>query len=435
MYMDAIQAVVDYIEANLKTDISTDELAAIASYSKYHFYSVFGAVIGMPVAGYILHRRLKHALCEIAGGRTAAEVMLEYGFDTYAGFYKAFVREYGCSPKKYVAIYGSGAAKSQKLEVTPMHQIANMDVLKNIDRKKILSNWDVDVEAAERSGSHFMLMGYNEEEAISNLLKRLTISKALKERGFSSGLPLQAKNGEYYVRDKEIVFTLTDENANPTTLNKIDINSPNYPEIAAECGRSIGNLHSVLLDLEDELICDDMDMYRRMADWALPEVRKINQQWSMGLADSFFEEWLTEFAKLHPQLPRQIIHRDPNPQKVVVDDTEFSYFMFSELLERNVRLFDPCYCATGVLSELPDLGQFDKWLEIASAILGGYDEVAHLTEAEKRSVYYVMTGISMIFIAWGADFNDKNMKQLNKRNRDILGLLVANKDKIETLLK
>jgi crossover junction endodeoxyribonuclease RuvC len=32
-------------------------------------------------------------------------VVLEYGFDTYAGFYRAFVKMYGCSPKKYLSIY------------------------------------------------------------------------------------------------------------------------------------------------------------------------------------------------------------------------------------------------------------------------------------------------------------------------------------------
>ena len=30
------------------------------------------------------------------------ETALEYGFDTYAGFYMAFCREYGCSPAVYL---------------------------------------------------------------------------------------------------------------------------------------------------------------------------------------------------------------------------------------------------------------------------------------------------------------------------------------------
>jgi len=60
---------------------------------------------GSSIAEYILKCRLDHALAEIACSRKAIDVVLEYGFDTYAGFYKAFVKMYGCSPKKYLSIY------------------------------------------------------------------------------------------------------------------------------------------------------------------------------------------------------------------------------------------------------------------------------------------------------------------------------------------
>jgi len=46
--------------------------------------------------------RLDAALQEMAMGAKAVDVAFDYGFDTYAGFYKAFVRMYGISPKKYL---------------------------------------------------------------------------------------------------------------------------------------------------------------------------------------------------------------------------------------------------------------------------------------------------------------------------------------------
>jgi len=104
-YPEIIKASLEYIERNLKTDITIEELARTAHYSAYHFCRVFSSVMGSSVGHYILKRRLDHALAEIAGGRKAVDVVLDYGFDTYAGFYKAFVRMYGCSPKKYLAIY------------------------------------------------------------------------------------------------------------------------------------------------------------------------------------------------------------------------------------------------------------------------------------------------------------------------------------------
>ena len=102
---DFIETSLDYIEQNLKTDITADELAEMANYSAGHFNRLFVHATDSTIACYILKRRLDHALAEIATGRKAIGVVLEYGFDTYAGFYKAIVKMYGCSPKKYLSIY------------------------------------------------------------------------------------------------------------------------------------------------------------------------------------------------------------------------------------------------------------------------------------------------------------------------------------------
>lgn len=40
---------------------------------------------------------LDHVLAEIANGRKAMDVVHEYGFDTYAGFYKTFIKMCGNS--------------------------------------------------------------------------------------------------------------------------------------------------------------------------------------------------------------------------------------------------------------------------------------------------------------------------------------------------
>lgn len=102
---EIIKSSLDYIEHNLKTDITAEELARMANYSTFHYYRLFSSVMESSVSSYILKRRLDHALSEIADGHRAIDVVLEYGFDTYAGFYKAFTKMYGCSPKKYLSIY------------------------------------------------------------------------------------------------------------------------------------------------------------------------------------------------------------------------------------------------------------------------------------------------------------------------------------------
>lgn len=62
------------------------------------------------------------------------DVSLHYGFSTYAGFYKAFIKEYGCSPKKYLEIYKNEIVQTNYLEVKMIH-------LNKCELKEILKNW------------------------------------------------------------------------------------------------------------------------------------------------------------------------------------------------------------------------------------------------------------------------------------------------------
>ena len=102
---DFIKTSLEYIERNLKTDITAEELAQTANYSVRHYCRLFSQVTGLSVANYIAKKRINYAIAEISSGRKAIDVILDYGFDTYSGFYKAFVKIYGCSPKKYLLIY------------------------------------------------------------------------------------------------------------------------------------------------------------------------------------------------------------------------------------------------------------------------------------------------------------------------------------------
>ena len=136
-YPEVIKTALEYIEQNLKTDITAEELAQMANYSTYHYYRLFSYVVGSSISGYILKRRLDHALAEIAGGRKAIDVVLEYGFDTYAGFYKAFVKMYGCSPRKYLSIYQiinqkTGGGKYMYTKKELQNVLENWDIEKNL---------------------------------------------------------------------------------------------------------------------------------------------------------------------------------------------------------------------------------------------------------------------------------------------------------------
>lgn len=97
-----IQQTIDYIEENLQTEITAEELAKMVHISLYHYYRLFQQATGLPVMQYILRRRLIHGVYAMKQGSSKVEAALRYGFDTYSGFYKAFCREFGSTPSAFL---------------------------------------------------------------------------------------------------------------------------------------------------------------------------------------------------------------------------------------------------------------------------------------------------------------------------------------------
>lgn len=334
-----IKSGIDYIEHNLKTDIKADELAGMANYSTFHYYHLFSSVMGSSVSSYILKRRLDHALGEIAEGRKAIDVVLEYGFDTYAGFYKAFTKMYGCSPKKYLSIYLHH--KPKKPEV--------IDMYTEKDLRKVLENWDIPrglaigdiyvMGGAKVSGSvwtvgsDFILKTGKRDM----LIKNLKVSKAISRQGIAASLPVTTKTGAEYL-DGEEVFVLT-RGLKGSPLPSADRFGDSRAEYGIKYGKSIARLHKALKEVQDEILPDEVNLYRTVIEWALPNARQQNVQWSMGLSEGFFEDYIDTFGKLFDKLPKQLIHRDPNPGNILFDNGEVSGFIDFDLSEVSIRLW------------------------------------------------------------------------------------------------
>lgn len=100
-YTACLQRTLDHIEDHLKERLTAEELASLAGFSLYHFYKVFHSRTGLPVMEYIRRRRLAYAAADLTSGRTLLEIALDYGFETHAGFTKAFRKTYGLTPEQY----------------------------------------------------------------------------------------------------------------------------------------------------------------------------------------------------------------------------------------------------------------------------------------------------------------------------------------------
>lgn len=100
-YTACLQRTLDHIEDHLKEPLTAEQLANLAGFSLYHFYKVFHSRTGLPVMDYVRRRRLAHAAADMAGSRTLLAIALDYGFETHAGFTKAFRKTYGLTPEQY----------------------------------------------------------------------------------------------------------------------------------------------------------------------------------------------------------------------------------------------------------------------------------------------------------------------------------------------
>lgn len=90
-----------YIMTHLSEDVTAEQLADICGYSLYHFCHVFKAYYNMAPGEFMRRTRLEKAAEDILAGKSITETAFQYGFDTSAGFSKAFRKQFGMSAMEY----------------------------------------------------------------------------------------------------------------------------------------------------------------------------------------------------------------------------------------------------------------------------------------------------------------------------------------------
>ena len=141
MEYDAIvQTILDFIDNRITEDIRIEELARTVNYSTSHFCRIFMAVTGTPVMNYVIRRKLTYAQYDLARGKRILDVAMAYGFQTHAGFTKAFKKFFGYRPLLHrLHVSASRREKATVNCVKLKHGGVNMQVqLKKIESFTII---------------------------------------------------------------------------------------------------------------------------------------------------------------------------------------------------------------------------------------------------------------------------------------------------------
>lgn len=417
--VNIIQDSIDFIENNLKTDITLTELSNRAGYSKHHFSRIFKSLTGLSAMEYVNRRRLIYSAFEISNGSKVIDTALAYGYDTSAGFYKAFRKEFGCSPTDFISNHI--ACKPYKINLLQEEHIM-------INRKKlseVLKSWNLHnaeisdyyhVNTSKRSeniwvidNKYFLKVTTN----LSALNKQINISKALCNLQIITALPIKTINGDLYFSDGELFFTLT-EKINGKPLKSMDFYNSNA--LCYEVGTAIGKLHKAFLN--QNIICNENCV-------VTDAIECIDNVKQMTISqNAFFNDLKTQLENLISKLPKQTVHRDLNPENILTDGNNYIFVDF-DITEKNIRIFDICYCATAILSETFDNKNCEntKWFDILKGLINGYDDVMNLTLPEKKAIPYIICSIQIICIGYFS--KQEKYKDLTQTNIKILEFIIA----------
>jgi len=395
-----IQVTLDEMEEELLTDISLEELASRRGYSPWHFARIFQRIVGMPVMQYRTRRRLMHALYAISNGVSITETALLYGFDTHAGFFKAFHQAYGCSPTEFLR------RNKAPLPYPIILKEETFPMISNSQWKQALAAWNISLplspvvfpgsgrihESRKRAGDTYVLKAFSDYEKCNFQVK---MANALHSRHLPAEIPITSPQGETIIESNGLYYSLG--LAIPgIPLRADEMLSGDIQENGKSIGMALRNLHLALDEMENCPITDRQDFLGMLQGWALPRVKALKI-----LEDTWLDTYEEKIAALFPHLPKGPIHRDPNPSNLIKTKDNTIGFIDFDLAENNIRLYDPCYAATAVLSEC--FGKKDRWPAFYQSVIEGYAARFPITEKEKAAAPLMTLGIEMICIASFSD--------------------------------
>ena len=288
--------------------------------------------------------------------------------------------------------------------------------------KEVLKNWGLeneklaDVVLDENGnvsesvcyvGNKYIIKFSSDLESVE---RHISLSQAMESVGLSAATPIKTTEGKYVVTSEELYFYVT-KRLEGKTLKASKMYFEDYMSKARFIGEIIGQLSVALTKVD--ATTNQANIFQSTKEWAIPVlIGKIE------LLKNFAQMYEKEFGEIYESLPQQIIHRDPNPGNIILSDNNWGILDF-DLSERNIRIFDPCYAATAILSESFEVDNTDKlnqWIEIYKNILYGYDEVVKLSDQEWKAIPYVIITNQLISTAWFSEQEKyKELYEINKK--------------------
>jgi len=136
-----------------------------------------------------------------------------------------------------------------------------------------------------------------------------------------------------------------------------------------------------------------------------------------------FDDYIENFGALYGKLPKQLIHRDPNPSNILFEGDEVSGFIDFDLSELTSVVGCLLLCNRNIVRKQ----RWGIWKMARNTCRNskGLWPWSQADLEEKQAVFYVICSIQMICIAF---FESNNIyKELAKTNRQMFKFIIQNK--------
>ena len=101
-YVQKFMNVCNYINEHCTEDVTVDELADIAGFSKFHFARLFKQFTNVSYYDYLTRKRIEHAeTLLITPDISITEVAMQSGFNSLSTFNRVFKNMKNCTPSEY----------------------------------------------------------------------------------------------------------------------------------------------------------------------------------------------------------------------------------------------------------------------------------------------------------------------------------------------
>jgi len=145
-YRARINRVEDYIQQNLESEMSLEELSDVAAFSKYHFGRIFAMMTGETLFQYIQRMRVEKAASLLLSnpGRSITDIALSCGFSSSQAFSRTFSRRFGVSATRWRELRGRTPEILQRIDAQKRRVRQN-----GIQPNAVVVPEEIDVEKIE----------------------------------------------------------------------------------------------------------------------------------------------------------------------------------------------------------------------------------------------------------------------------------------------